>query len=128
MALAVFAHATLDGLRNMRPSSETPVALQRATAALDTLVAINSGPHASTNEERLLREISALSDIENSVATVICYVPAQNAAVLISKIPKTPHTDEPTKLTFEAFELSPRNAAVYKDAGRLQRTFPGPAS
>ncbi|KAJ5762048.1 uncharacterized protein N7511_005430 [Penicillium nucicola] len=58
----------------------------------------------------------ALTNLMNDGGFLPIYVPAQNAAVLLSR-----HQD----IHFESFELSSRNKAVMATLGRLRRSFPG---
>lgn len=55
----------------------------------------------------------------NTGTSVPLHLVAQNAGVILTK--------SPSGISFEAFELSPRNKDVVSTEGRLQRDFPGPA-
>lgn len=127
LQFALFARNALAKLHQALPTTQRPIALDRSIALLDSLLDVNSTADASISEPKLLQQIKRLSNTGSSGTTVACYVAAQNAAVLISKLEQNAGTDAKTKLIFEAFELSPRNSAVYKQAGRLRRSFPGPA-
>ncbi|KAL4749322.1 hypothetical protein BDW72DRAFT_214126 [Aspergillus terricola var. indicus] len=74
------------------------------------------GSHGDVSEGKLKEAFQKL-DSEGGILPI--HVRCQNAAVLMTKDDKAIH--------LEAFELSPKNEAVYSTAGRLQRQFPGPS-
>ncbi|KAK1809993.1 hypothetical protein LTR12_015637 [Friedmanniomyces endolithicus] len=65
-----------------------------------------------------------LHDLPRQGGAILLYISAQNAGMLISRVSDQ---DSDLAIRFEAFELSPRNKAVYQEAGRLHRLFPGSA-
>ncbi|KAK5709143.1 hypothetical protein LTS12_028119, partial [Elasticomyces elasticus] len=73
-------------------------------------------------EEKKLAEL--LHNLPCQGGAILLYISAQNAGMVISR-PTDLESD--SAIRFEAFELSPRNNAVYQEAGRLHRSFPGSA-
>ncbi|KAK0265906.1 hypothetical protein LTR54_017584 [Friedmanniomyces endolithicus] len=65
-----------------------------------------------------------LHDLPRQGGAILLYISAQNAGMVISRVSDL---DSDLAIRFEAFELSPRNNAVYQEAGRLHRSFPGSA-
>ncbi|TKA23246.1 hypothetical protein B0A54_17994 [Friedmanniomyces endolithicus] len=65
-----------------------------------------------------------LHDLPRQGGAILLYISAQNAGMLTSRVSDQ---DSDLAIRFEAFELSPRNNAVYQEAGRLHRSFPGSA-
>ncbi|OJJ43588.1 hypothetical protein ASPZODRAFT_28243 [Penicilliopsis zonata CBS 506.65] len=74
------------------------------------------GRETAVNNIALLDALAVLSKNDH----ILLHIRAQNAGVLISNTPVG-------EIHVEAFELSPTNEAAMSTAGRLQRTFPGPA-
>ncbi|KAK0266010.1 hypothetical protein LTS00_017972, partial [Friedmanniomyces endolithicus] len=73
-------------------------------------------------DEEKLAEL--LHDLPRQGGAILLYISAQNAGMVISRVSDL---DSDLAIRFEAFELSPRNNAVYQEAGRLHRSFPGSA-
>ncbi|KAK5686853.1 hypothetical protein LTR17_026786 [Elasticomyces elasticus] len=73
-------------------------------------------------DEKKLAEL--LHNLPCQGGAILLYISAQNAGMVVSR-PTDLESD--SAIRFEAFELSPRNNAVYQEAGRLHRSFPGSA-
>ncbi|KAK1032140.1 hypothetical protein LTR74_018951, partial [Friedmanniomyces endolithicus] len=73
-------------------------------------------------DEKKLADL--LHDLPRQGGAILLYISAQNAGMVISRFSDL---DSDLVIRFEAFELSPRNKAVYQEAGRLRRSFPGSA-
>lgn len=73
-------------------------------------------------DEKKLAEL--LHDLPRQGGAILLYISAQNAGMIISRFSDL---GSDLAVRFEAFELSPRNNAVYQEAGRLHRSFPGSA-
>ncbi|KAI0468184.1 hypothetical protein F4859DRAFT_517375 [Xylaria cf. heliscus] len=115
------------------------VAIQRALSMLKNLASIydNDDTSALMNEKKLQDSFGQFDEAGRKspldilcvptnriqislVAPIPLYVHAQNAGVIVSSGSNANDT-----IHFELFELSPQNKAVMKNAGRLQRAFPG---
>lgn len=127
LQFARLAHGALTELRQNLPATQRPIALDQGIALINSLLTVNSVTDASVSEPKLLHQIQTLSTTASSGTTVACYIAAQNAAVLISRVKQDDSIKAGERLVFEAFELSPHNSAVYQQSGRLCRSFPGPA-
>ncbi|KAK3110708.1 hypothetical protein LTR53_014728 [Teratosphaeriaceae sp. CCFEE 6253] len=73
-------------------------------------------------DEKKLAEL--LHDLPRQGGAILLYISSQNAGMIISRFSDL---GSDLAVRFEAFELSPRNKAVYQEAGRLHRSFPGSA-
>lgn len=103
---------TIKAVADFRRLSPSHV-LDRVASLLRTFRAVHTS--GRVNEANLLAELHALHDGD----TIPLQITAQNAVILITR--------QQGKLIFEAFELSPKNDAVYSTPGRLLRTFPAMA-
>jgi hypothetical protein len=86
--------------------------------AVDMLRAMSSAHDPDVNESALR---TFLRDKNGSGVMIPLFIRAQNAGVLISRMGDS-HSGS---VRFDLFELSPKNNAVFKSEGRLQRSFPG---
>ncbi|MCJ1353709.1 MAG: hypothetical protein MMC33_003696 [Icmadophila ericetorum] len=111
--LLTHCSSALKYFQDLLPQHERPI-WTPCVKMVDKLVNLR-GDSASFPTKQLGRELASLSD--KDVLTL--HLRGQNAGLIVRRVRE--------EYYFESFELSPTNEAVMNTAGRLHRSFPGPA-
>jgi hypothetical protein len=104
--------AAVSAMETCRNNLPDCVAVKYALVAIENLQAVNSLEGCATSEKELLNSLLGLQDGH----AIPIHSRSQNAAIIVTR--------QKENLTFEEFELSPRNEVVIQTRGRLIRTFP----